>query len=539
MSLNSRRLLIKNGFIIDGTGDKGYEGSLIINNNIIEDIIKGKWDNNEVNFDKIVDANNLIIAPGFIDIHSHLDWYQTDSDINYILPFLRQGITTIIGGNCGYSAAGIKRDSIYLDEINKNLFQHDLIAPTFSEYFDEIKKNRLKQNVVILAGHGTTRSSICGNSDKLIDGQLDEILNILNQAMDDGAAGVSFGLQYVPGQYSSVVEMEEIAKLVKSKDKIFTAHARAFSLLSGDYPLIPFGEPHNIIALKELLNIAEKTNVNLQISHLIFVGKSTHKTSNKALRLIDDALEKGINVNFDTYGHHCGVSSINVFLPPWFKSKGLDAYKDNKLIFKVKMMMNVIFKLLGFDYSNIQILDAGCEELSQYNGMFLPEIAEKRSMSNFMNYIDFAYKSNGKASVLMHEYTSEDNLDDLIKHKASMFMTDAWYEPRGFQNPGTFGSIPRIIQIIREKKLISKEETIYKLTGASRNKMGIKDRGLLIKGLAADITIIDWDNVEFNIVTACKIEEPKGIEHVFINGGHVLENGKLLNEATFGIPLKL
>lgn len=436
MSVNNKRILIKNGFIIDGTGSKGYEGSLIINNDVIEDIIKGQWSLDEEGFDKVINADNLVVAPGFIDIHSHLDWYLTDPNRENIIPFVKQGITTIVGGNCGYSAAGIKLDTSYLENINKNLFQHNLVAPTFKEYFEKVQKAGLIHNIAILAGHGTARSSVCGNADRLKDGQLDEMLDIFNQGMDEGAAGVSFGLQYAPGQYSTVNEIEKIAELVKSKDKVLTAHARAFSVLSGDYPLVPFGEPHNIIALKELLNIAERTGVNLQISHLIFVGKSTHKTSNKALELIDDAIDRGINVNFDTYGHHCGVSVITVFLPPWFKSRGMEAYKDKKLLFKVKMMMNAIFRLLGFDYSKIQILDAGCDELSQYNGMFLSEISKLRKMSNFDNYMDFAYKSNNKASVLMHEYTSEENLTDLIKHKASMFMTDAWLEPKGFQNPG-------------------------------------------------------------------------------------------------------
>lgn len=538
-----KRILLNNGFVVDGTGSKGFHGSVILNNESIDSVIEGNTEISTEGFDQVIDCTGYVIAPGFIDMHSHMDWVlPTEGREEFKLPFIKQGITTVVAGNCGYSAAGLKKESKFMEEVQDNIFKgsHDGIKwASMEEYFQYLQSVGMSHNLVMLGGHGTTRLSVCGSKTTINRSEKDEINKLLELAMDQGAAGVSFGLQYEPGQYSTVDEIEEIAKIVKKKDKILTAHGRAYSRLSGDYPLIPFGTEHNIKAIQELIDIARSTGVKLQLSHLIFVGNATQKTCEKAISIIDKAISEGIDVSFDTYGHHCGVSVINVFLPPWFKSRGMEACSNPRLLLQLKMLMKGIFYLLGFNFSSIQILDAKCPELSVYNGMFLSEISKKRGLSDFDNYIDFIKKSNSTATVLMHNYTSEDNLKELIKHKASMFMTDAWFEVSGWQNPAVFGSIPRLIQLTRNNGLLKVEELVKKLTSAPAARVGIKNRGTIKEGYYADITVFDWNKTEFNITGACLQGEPKGIKHVFINGSEVYSEGEHNKYSTCGKMLRV
>jgi len=542
-SPDTGKTLLKNGFIADGTGNPGFAGSLIIGNGRIESVIKGIWEESEEPFQSVTDCAGLVIAPGFIDMHSHMDWYlASDKDSRYKTPFIKQGITTMVAGNCGYSAAGLLKGSPHMGLLENNLFKSgfdNIHWNSLEEYYRVVGETGLNYNLVMLAGHGTARTSVCGYSPVPSAGESALIRSLLDGSMQQGAAGVSFGLQYEPGQYCTKEEIAQTARLVKDRNKLLTAHARAYSNISGDYPLIPFGRAHNLKAIDELLQAARETGVKLQISHLIFVGNATHRTCDAALKLIDKAIGEGLDVSFDTYGHHCGVSLINVFLPPWVKSKGAGVFSDKKEIAKIKLLMGVLFKLLGFDYSNIQVLDTRAEAVQQFNGMFLTEIAQKRGMTNFDNYIDLVMKTNSGAVVLMHNYTSGENLNALIRHKASMFMTDSWMEPGEWQNPGVFGSLPRILQRIREKKLLSMEEAVYKLSYACAKKIGLKGRGALLPGNAADIAVLDWDNVRFDIAGACKDGEPSGIKHVFVNGNHMVDDGQISERKKAGSVLRI
>jgi N-acyl-D-amino-acid deacylase len=541
--MDGKRILLKNGFIADGSGEKGFIGSVVLNGEKIEEVVQGTIEEGAGIFQEEIDCSGFVIAPGFIDIHSHLDWMLTNpGKEEFKVPFIKQGITTVVGGNCGYSMAGIKRNSPYMRQVQDNLFKavHDGIHWwSMEEYFSYLNKVGLSHNLVMLAGHGTTRVSVSGKRPVITQAEKDEINSLLEASLEEGAAGVSFGLQYEPGQYTNVEEIKKIAELVKSRGKVLTAHTRAYSKLSGDYPLVPFGKEHNLKAIEEIIHIARHTGVKLQLSHLIFVGRSTHGSCEKALSTIDKAISEGVDISFDTYGLHCGVSVINVFLPPWFKSRGTEACNNRGLLRRLKLMMSSIFFLLGFDYSSIQILDAKAEKLNCYNGMFLSEISKKRGITDFENYIDFIRQSNGGATVLMHSYTSRRNLEELIKHKASIFMTDAWYEISGYQNPAVFGSIPRLLQIVRENKLITMEEAVRKLTGAPAQKVGIKERGRIKKGYYGDITVFDAENIAFNTTTACIEADPKGIEHVFINGIQVLKDGKTKKYSTPGKVLRV
>jgi len=536
--LNGNYTLLKNGFVVDGKGEKGFNGSLLIHDNKIEKISPSEIKATGL----VIDCAGLVIMPGIFDAHSHMDWYlpiQGHDELK--LPFTAQGVTTFVAGQCGYGVAGFRKNTAFINEISRGILNPLPIEwDTMGQYFDHLKRSGMTHNMMTLAGHGTTRTSIRGFSATPMNrDEMKEMLTLLEQSMDEGAAGVSLGLQYEPGIFATGDELREIAKLVKRKNKLLTVHLRACSALSPGYPISipkilldyisPFEgyEPHNLLAIDEMLNVARDTGVRLQISHLIFVGTRTFKTCDEALKRIDRAIKQGVDVMFDTYAYHCGQSIINVILPAWFLAKVPAAYNDKKMLSKLKSELGLIQRFLGFGIKDIQITDALHEELNQYNGMFLDQIAQKREMDWFDSSTDIARKSNGVANVLNHSYSNLPIIETLMRHPASLFMTDALPTPRGVQNPAFSGNFPRFFQLAREKKIISLEEAVYKMSGATAERYSIKDRGFLKEGLAADITVFDWKNIRDNNTLTETSKTPTGIEAVFINGKQVVSKGKV------------
>ena len=270
---------------------------------------------------------------------------------------------------------------------------------------------------------------------------------------------------------------------------------------------------------------------------MIFVGERTWKSYEKTFELIDQAIQDGVDVKFDTYAYHCGVSHINVVLPEWFLARIPEVFNSRWALLKLRAELTLIKNLLGFGYEDIQITKANHPDLEQYNGMFLKDIAHKRNMDEFENFIDFIQKSNGIAAVLNHRYSNEEQVKAMIRHPASLFQTDATVRLEGVQNPAAFGNFPRILQYAREYNLISLEEAVHKMSGASADRFGIQDRGIIAENKAADIMVFDWHRVKDNNTDIKTAETPSGIDFVFINGALALDQGKINTKAKPGVVI--
>ena len=545
-NVNESRTLLKNGLIVDGTGNKAFKGSVLINGHMIEKVIK-----EDVHFDgNTIDCTGKVIAPGIIDMHSHVDRDLPASDRpDLTTPFTRQGVTTFVGGNCGYSIAGFKKGSQYLtaESPNQDFYKtvnkltnglYELQWDTMGGYFDYLQRNGITHNLATLVGNGTTRNSLQGFDPTPMTGsRMQEQMYLLEESLEQGARGVSFGLQYEPDVFVTLDELNKVAAMVKQKDKIITVHMKAYSALSGTYPLEFYGVPHNLQAIEEMLNLGRETGARIQLSHLIFVGERTWKSYEKAFELIDQAIQDGVDVKFDTYAYHCGESIINVFLPEWFLARVPEVFNSRWALLKLRAELTLITNLLGFGYEDIQITKANTPDLEQYNGMFMKDIAQKRNMGEFENFIDFVQKSNGIAAVLNHRYSNQEQVKAMIQHPASLFQTDANVHLEGVQNPAAFGNFPRILQYARDYNLISLEEVVHKMSGASADRFGIQDRGTLAENKAADIMVFDWHKVKDNNTDIKTSETPSGIDYVFINGTLALDRGKINTKARPGVVI--
>jgi N-acyl-D-amino-acid deacylase len=528
------RLLLENGLIVDGTGSPAYYGDVLINGGEIELVTAHDLDFRG----KTIDCAGKVVAPGFVDMHSHMDWVlAAEGRPELKTPFTAQGVTTFVGGNCGFGIAGYRNNTRQMGLLRTRtagLFEIDW--DTMSGYFAHLAENGLSHNLLNLSGYGTTRASIKGyDPAPLTPDELKELLYLLEETLEQGAGGISLGLQYEPGIFARMNELEEVARLVKRRDKILSVHMKAYSCLSPSYALNPFGRPHNLLAIEDMLKLARATGVRLQLSHLIFVGEASWDTCHEALALIDDAIADGVDVKFDTYAYHCGTSIINVVMPEWFLGRAAEVYEGRVALLRLYGEFQLISRLLGFGYDDIQITKANHPDLEQFNGLFLGEIARERKMSRFESFVDVARKSRGRARVLNHRYSILEHVLDMMRHPASLFMTDAIVAPEGVQNPAAFGNFPRFLQYARDYSLISLEEAVHKMTGASAERFGMKSRGILKNGHAADITVFDWKKVKDNNTEKKTNARPDGIEMVFINGQQVVDGEKIDSAVDAGV----
>lgn len=525
MKQNEQQVLLTNGYLVDGSGAAGYYGDVLIQDGLIESV-SAESINAEC---RSIDCTGKVIAPGFIDMHSHMDWILPipgREDLKN--PFTAQGCTSMVTGNCGFSSIGTKTDSRYKELISLGGDSHyELNWNNLEGFSNHLNQTGLSHNMLTQVGHGTTRASVRGfSADPMTADEMKEMLLLLEQSLDEGAAGVSFGLGYEPGIFATKEEIKEIAKLVVKKDKLITVHGRAYSALSAAYEISDDGTPHNVLSLQEMIDIALETGVRVQYSHLMFAGSNSHHTYQQCLDVLDNARRAGADIMTDTYPYHCGNSVINVILPPWFLAELPANYRNSNALNQLEAEMQLMSEVLGFGFDDIQISNANHKELNQYNGLFISEISAQTGQSPFEVVMMFSEKTFGRASVLNHNYGNMEITDELVKHQDCLFMTDTVVSPGGgVQNPATFGTFPRFLQYARDRNLLSVEEAVHKMTGASASRFQITDRGFLRNGLVADITVFDNNIIRDNSTVQDTDRSPDGIEAVFIGGQLVNDKG--------------
>ena len=513
------KILLKNGKVIDGSGNGSYFADILIENEIIKKIAKSITEE----ADKIIDCSDLIVTPGFIDAHSHNDFfYDYENSFDYYAPFINQGITTQITGNCGFSPFGVSSESDYKDLVGSGLFMAK--NPCSFKNFIEQTKNNLYVNIVPLIGHGTCRISVNGNnSNPLSKKQIDEEMLLVKEAMENGAFGGSFGFMYEPGMYAKKDELYAFAKEIANYDGILTIHPRACSKVALGYPL--FSKPHIEIAFDEVIKIMKKANVKTEYSHLIFVGKTSWKSADKMLKKFHLLNNRGYKIAYDNYSFTYGASSINVILPSWYLSLPLDKRRKPFNLFKLKLIINITKKLLGLEFSDIKVAYIG-KGYEKYEGKTILECAHDENLEPFDMYLKLVDLSNGQGRIYLDKYYNNDLILKLMNDDLSIFMTDAWVEKSGTQNGAAYQGFPYFLKRAKDAN-IDLEKIIYKMTGSTAERFNISKRGKIAVGNYADLTIFNYNQIEVN--PQIPNFTPKGFKYVIINGNIVLNDGKIEN----------
>lgn len=524
--------LIKNTLIVDGSGKMPGYGHILIEDGLIGAVIEQGTKPPEA--DEVIDAAGYAVCPGFIDMHSHSDWLLPLKDHPELLKcLLEQGITSVVAGNCGFSPAPYRSDSPYSITALEPLLERplDFTWRSMGEFLDKLSEDKPVLNIAELVGHATIRIARSNTRrGAMKPRELAMCLDTVRKSFDEGACGLSFGLGYDPGMYSPLEEIESFCRIAAEYDRTVTVHLKALSLLSPTYSAFT-PRAHNLLALEEMLQIARKTGIALQLSHFIFVGRRSWKTAEKAITMVEDARSQGIDVMFDAFPYMCGNTTINVVLPYWFLAKTPDSYRSRFARMRLRAELETGFALLGFTYSDFQVMDPAINGADDLAGLTIPEIARKWGITPFDAFLRLSEESAGGALMLFHTYSGEPGREEVIErvlsHDLCLFETDAVIKSTGYPNPAAKGTFPLMLGPgVRDKKLFTLEKAVNRSTLASAERFGITDRGVLKKGKAADIVVFDPEIISDTPPEGTSpAGRPKGIEHVLINGRHVVRKG--------------
>jgi N-acyl-D-amino-acid deacylase len=292
-----------------------------------------------------------------------------------------------------------------------------------------------------------------------------------------------------------------------------------------------FGRPHNLRGTDEALERARRTQARTHISHIIYVGRSTWSTMGEQVKMIDDANSSGLDISFDIYPFDFGASTINVALPNWYQ--GLSDAEKRKSWTQLKLwgIITATVKLLGFNFDDIQITWAG-ENHKDYIGKRVSEIAEASGLSWLKGYLKVIDDSDAAAEVIMYTYMNDHIIDVLSRHPKVTYMTDAWINGRGMENPASFHAFPKFLRLAREGKAESLGPMLRKMTGDAAARFGLKNRGCIKPGYYADLCLFDKNTISEDWVYGTNGENPPiGLPHVMINGEWAVKDGVYLEKS--------
>lgn len=521
------KILLKNAKVYDGTGAAAMNGDVLVDNDRIAQVgaelpVDGA--------DQVIDLQGLSLAPGFIDAHSHNDWFALRSDpLTWFDPFIRQGITTFVTGNCGISTVGFDKDCPHMDIIGAGLFgfgdarEH---SGSLKAYF-EAADNAMPCNMAVLAGHCTSRAAVSGSVNRpLTEEEETRMLALMEEALQQGAAGISLGLMYDPGLFAQKEELKKVAALCAKYDRPLTVHPRANSAVSMSYPEL-LGRSHLLRAVDELKEIALETKCKLHYSHAIFVGRRSFKDKAEFLQIMNSLREAGVDAMFDIYNELLGVSVITVILPAWYQAMSIEERRKPLNRLKLTVLVYATSLLLGFGFKDIQVAYIG-KGFEKYEGKSVHDIAKAEGMNDLDAYLMLCEKSDFKGRVNMGPYTTPEIISDFEHNENCLYMTDAWVEEFSVQNPAIYDCFPKFLRDALNGTGDTLENTIRRMTGATADRFQLSDRGYIRPGCFADLTVFDEKEIK-----AAQPDQEKsfGIKQVFINGRQVLSEGTLDKDA--------
>lgn len=509
-------IIIKNGTILDGTGQPMYRGDLGIREGKIVDI----GDLHNEHCETEIDATGKYVAPGFIDVNDHSDTYWRIFLDPSLESLLHQGVTTIIGGNCGTSLAPLANHDV-MKSIQKwtDMKKVSFNWLSMDEFLSEVEKKKLSLNFASLVGHGTLRRGLVGDEVRDISpDEMKQMKKMLTQAMKDGALGFSTGLVYTHAKLASSREIAELAEIVKKYGGVYATHIR--------------GESHDLIrAVEEAIRIAQTTGVRLQISHLKAMSKKNWPLMEEALNLIETARSSGIDVHFDVYPYTSTGSVLYILLPDWATEGGrammLTRLKDADTRKKIIKEM----KENDYDYSKITISISALDKT--LNHKHISDIAEIQGKSIEDAIIDVLIASDGQV-VTMMEVLSQKNVDKGVINPFSIISSNGsgynieHVSTGEMVHPRNFGSFPRVLaDYVRSRGVVGWEEAVRKMSGLPAEKFKIEKRGILTKGNFADVVVFNPKEVKDLATVENPYQYSQGINCVVVNGQIALNNGNI------------
>jgi N-acyl-D-aspartate/D-glutamate deacylase len=537
-------LKLAGGTVYDGTGAPPLRADVLVDG----DRIVAVGDLGAREAATTLDCLGLAVAPGFIDIHSHADFLVPGAHAGRLVePFVRQGVTTLIGGNCGFSPAPVTSHNHGAIRDGGTLITDDPLDvrwESMAGFLDGLAQTGLPLNLGQLVGHGAVRAAVTGplTADAPSPEQLAAMERLVREALDAGCLGTSTGLGYAPGILAGHDELVAFARWTAGAGKLFTSHLRAYSRVSPVYQTDPDATPHNLQAVEELLAVGEAAGVRLQLSHLIFVGRRTWPTAERTLATIDAAHARGLDVAFDAFPYTAGNTTAAVIFPPEMLPHLESLLASPEAMEAMRAMGNHVFGEIGFSLEDIQLMRANAPAFEAYEGLFMGEAAARAGMDVWTFYARLVLESRRTARILLHTYSGaaddESALRAVLAHPRCTIETDTFVTARGHQNPASYGTFPRVLSTYVAAGLFPLAEAVRKMTGAAAERLGLSDRGVVRAGAAADLVVFDPARLHDTASFTEPARFPTGIAHVLINGRQVLAGDRYDATARAGRVLR-
>jgi N-acyl-D-amino-acid deacylase len=488
-------ILLKNGKIIDGTGNSWFTGDIAIKDGKIVKV--GKLTNWMAT--KTINVSGLIIAPGFIDVHTHIEGDEKSNPL--ASNFIYDGVTSVVTGNCGGS------------KVNLN------------KYFNMLDSLQLSINVATLIGHNDVRKAAMGSANRdPSEAEMQKMEAIVEQAMKEGAVGLSTGLIYIPGTYSKTEEIVRLAKVAAKYNGVYASHMRD----EGDSVTQ---------AIEEAITIGRLANIPVEISHFKLSGQQNWGRSKETVPMIIQARQEGLDVTIDQYPYTASSTNLGTLFPDWVLADGQDSIKArlaNPTIRKevVAYMIRRLKKrkLSHFSYPVVATFKAD----TSYNGKSIEAVNlmkgnKHKAKEEAETVIQMMEK--GGASMVFHGMGDED-VKAIMRYPFNMFASDAGIRVfmQGAPHPRGYGTNARVLgKYVREEKIISLEEAIRRMTSLPAKKFNLHNRGLILEGFAADLVVFD----ENTVADLSSYDKPHqystGFKFVVVNGVLEMEDGSQNN----------
>ncbi|HEU5115834.1 MAG TPA: D-aminoacylase, partial [Isosphaeraceae bacterium] len=521
-------LVIRHGRIIDGTGNPWYFGDLAIRGDRIAavGVIPEKAPAH-----RTIDARGLVVAPGFIDMHSHSDWVLFED--GRAQGKIRQGVTTEILGE--HTSGGPNKGRLPAREVTIDGKSTRIVS--LADYLDALDRSGIAVNVATYAGLRNIWGGVMGDSfDRPSHAQIEAMKALLDEAMNDGAFGLSTMLAESQERVTTTDDIVDLARVVHDHGGLYSSHIR--------------NEGTDVLtAIREAITIGERAGVPVDIIHIKIADQRLWGRMSEIVQLIEAARARGVNVQANVYPYTRGNNDLVSIIPPWAHEGGRDALlarlRDPEQ--RARMKQDILqglpdwynhYLAVGGDWSRMLVsarLSAGNSEFEgQTMDVILARRAEGRDPKpdSLDQLFDFLIEENGSISTIYAHHTEEDMNLAMIQpwcsfgSDGSAFATEGPLRA-GHPHPRNFGTFPRILgEYVRKRHVLRLEDAVRKMTSANASKIGLLDRGLLRPGLFADITLFDADQVIDRSTFLEPFQYPDGITHVIVNGQVVLDSGR-------------
>ena len=491
-SQNNFDLLIINGTLVDGSGSVRYKSDI----GIINDRIVKMGDLSNAKASMVINANNLIVSPGFIDSHTHA--VRGIYDVPTAESSLLQGITTLTDGNDGTSPFPI------------------------ADHYNKIELTKISPNWAVFVGQGTIRKKVMGLENRNpTEDELEQMKVLVSTAMEEGALGISTGLFYVPGNFSSTNEIIELSKEASKYGGIYISHMREEAADS-------------LKSIQETIDIGIKADIPVQITHHKIIGKQNWGQSTQTLALIDKAISEGVKVSIDQYPYTASQTSIRALIPQWAQAGGrkellkrIESSKTRQILID-GIIERILLDRGGGHPKNVFISKNTWD--SSMEGKNLAELCIERGLDPSpynAAILVFEIIKGGGASAVYHAINSDD-VDLIMQHPMTSIASDGPLTVFGVgsPHPRTYGTFVRVLgSYVRERNILSLEEAVRKMTSLPATILNINKRGLIEEGFYADITIFDPNSVIDKATFMDPHQYAVGVNTVIVNGSIVVQDG--------------